>query len=103
MTNVMKAHPDVVNRQSTSRISLVALGPCCRRARVKYRHSQQVETLSENDRTRFPITPQVSKDILTRFLQLNHQRAAEEQTKLPPTKETNQKKVQKLKSADELI
>ena len=64
---------------------------------------QQVDTLPENDRTRYTITPQARKDLLTCLLKLNHQRAAEEQTKLPPTKETNQKKVQRLKSADELI
>jgi methylase of polypeptide subunit release factors len=40
---------------------------------------QQVETLPENDRTRYTITPQARKDLLTRLLKLNHQRAAEEQ------------------------
>ena len=39
---------------------------------------QQVETLPENDRTRYTITPQARKDLLTRLLKLNHQRAAEE-------------------------
>ena len=39
---------------------------------------QQVETLPENDRTRYTITPQARKDLLTRLLKLNHQRAAKE-------------------------
>lgn len=39
----------------------------------------EVETLPENDRTRYTITPQARKDLLTRLLKLNHQRAAEEQ------------------------
>ena len=40
---------------------------------------QQVETLPENDRSRYPVTPQARKDLLTRRLKLNHQRTAEEQ------------------------
>jgi hypothetical protein len=40
---------------------------------------QQVETLPENDRTRYTVTPQARKDLLTRLLKLNHTRAAEEQ------------------------
>jgi hypothetical protein len=53
---------------------------------------QQVETLPENDRTRYTITPQARKDLLTRLLKLNHTRAAEEQhatlaqTKSPTTR-----------------
>jgi hypothetical protein len=39
---------------------------------------QEVETLPENDRTRYTITPQARKDLLTRLLKLNHQRAAEQ-------------------------
>lgn len=39
---------------------------------------QQVETLPENDRTRYTITPQARKDLLTRLLKLNHARATEE-------------------------
>jgi hypothetical protein len=39
----------------------------------------EVETLPENDRTRYTITPQARKDLLTRLLKLNHTRAAEEQ------------------------
>jgi hypothetical protein len=62
-----------------------------------------VETLPENDRTRYTITPQARKDLLTRLLKLNHQRAAEEIAQDPSAKGTNKKKVQRLKSADELI
>jgi len=40
---------------------------------------QQIETLPENDRTRYTITPQARKDLLSRLLKLNHHRAAEEQ------------------------
>jgi hypothetical protein len=43
---------------------------------------QQVETLSENDRTRYTITPQARKDLITRPLKLNHERAAEESSTL---------------------
>ena len=39
---------------------------------------QQVETLPENDRTRYTITPAARKELLTRLLTLNHHRAAEE-------------------------
>lgn len=39
---------------------------------------QQVETLPENDRTRYTITPAARKELLTRLLKLNHHRAAEE-------------------------
>jgi hypothetical protein len=38
----------------------------------------EVETLPENDRTRYTISPQARKDLLTRLLTLNHQRADEE-------------------------
>ncbi len=41
--------------------------------------SGDVETLPENDRTRYTITPQARKELLTRLLKLNHHRAAEEQ------------------------
>lgn len=40
---------------------------------------RQVETLPENDRTRYTITPQARKELLTRLLKLNHTRAAQEQ------------------------
>ena len=39
----------------------------------------EVETLPENDRTRYTITPSARKELLTRLLKLNHHRAAEEQ------------------------
>lgn len=49
----------------------------------------EIETLPENDRTRYTITPQARKDLLTRLLKLNHHRAAEEAAKgmiSPPAK-----------------
>ncbi len=62
----------------------------------------QVETLPENDRTRYTITPQARKDLLTRLLKLNHQRASEESTTAKPKGKTPEK-IQRSKSADELI
>lgn len=38
----------------------------------------EVETLPENDRTRFTISPTARKEVLKRLLALNHERAAEE-------------------------
>lgn len=39
---------------------------------------QQVETLPENDRTRYTITPQARKELLKRLLTLNHRRAEDQ-------------------------
>ena len=44
---------------------------------------QEVETLPENDRTRYTISPTARKTLLTRLLTLNHQRAAEEKSTTP--------------------
>ena len=63
---------------------------------------QQVETLPENDRTRYTITPQARKDLLTRLLKLNHQRAAEEAAKVP-AKATKTAKPQRAKKEDEFL
>jgi hypothetical protein len=63
---------------------------------------QQVETLPENDRTRYTITPQARKDLLTRLLKLNHQRAAEE-TANAPVKATKTRKAQRAKKEDEML
>lgn len=41
---------------------------------------QEVETLPENDRVRYIISPAARKEILRRLLALNHERAAEEKT-----------------------
>jgi hypothetical protein len=38
----------------------------------------EVETLPENDRMRYTISPQARKEVLRRLLALNHKRAAEE-------------------------
>jgi|GEM_PF-1769040 len=43
----------------------------------------EVETLPENDRVRYTISPEARKELLKRLLALNHQRAAEEKAKLP--------------------
>ncbi|MBA4422153.1 MAG: hypothetical protein C0390_03495 [Syntrophus sp. (in: bacteria)] len=43
----------------------------------------EVETLPENDRIRYTISPDARKELLKRLLALNHQRAAEEKTKAP--------------------
>lgn len=61
---------------------------------------QQVETLPENDRTRYTITPQARKDLLTRLLKLNHTRAAEEQnaTLAQPKSPTTRKAARQPKS-----
>lgn len=46
----------------------------------------EMETLAENDRVRYTISPEARKEILKRLLALNHQRAAEQvTTKLPKT------------------
>jgi len=62
---------------------------------------QEVETLPENDRTRYTISPAARKTLLTRLLQLNHQRAAEEKSTLPASPKT--RKPQRDKSEDDLI
>lgn len=63
----------------------------------------QVETLPENDRTRYTITPQARKELLTRLLKLNHQRAAEEAAQAAPTKGFKPQKPQRAKKEDEML
>jgi hypothetical protein len=41
----------------------------------------EVETLPENDRIRYTISPAARKEVLKRLLALNHQRAAEQAAK----------------------
>jgi hypothetical protein len=43
----------------------------------------EVETLAENDRVRYTISPAARKEVLRRLLALNHTRAEEEATKAP--------------------
>lgn len=43
----------------------------------------EVETLPENDRVRYTISPDARKEVLKRLLALNHQRAEEEKAKAP--------------------
>ena len=43
----------------------------------------EVETLPENDRVRYTISPEARKELLKRLLALNHQRVAEEKAKVP--------------------
>jgi hypothetical protein len=68
---------------------------------------QEVETLPENDRTRYTISPTARKTLLTRLLTLNHQRAAEEAgaqlTQDPATKGIKPNKAQRVKNEDELL
>jgi len=64
---------------------------------------QEVETLPENDRTRYTISPTARKTLLTRLLQLNHQRAAEEKSTLPASKGMKHPKAQRAKQADEML
>jgi hypothetical protein len=47
-----------------------------------------VETLPENDRTRFTISPGTRRELLARLLSLNHQRAAEEAASVAATPKT---------------
>ena len=63
---------------------------------------QQVETLPENDRTRYTISPAARKELLKRLLKLNHQRAAEEAANAP-TKAARKGKAQRMKSSDEML
>jgi len=44
----------------------------------------EVETLPENDRVRYTISPASRKEVLKRLLALNHQRAAEQTATTPP-------------------
>lgn len=46
----------------------------------------EVETLPENDRVRYTISPAARKEVLKRLLALNHQRAKDEAAKAPDTK-----------------
>jgi hypothetical protein len=62
---------------------------------------QEVETLPENDRVRYTISPTARKTLLTRLLTLNHQRAAEEKSTLPASPKT--RKPQRDKSEGDLI
>jgi hypothetical protein len=46
---------------------------------IKLDHDfHEIETLPENDRTRYTISPEARKEVLQRLLKLNHERAAEE-------------------------
>lgn len=55
----------------------------------------EVETLAENDRVRYTISPAARKEILKRLLALNHQRAAEQAVTKPP--KTTTKRTRKTK------
>lgn len=46
----------------------------------------EVETLPENDRVRYTISPAARKEVLKRLLALNHQRAKEEDARAPAAK-----------------
>lgn len=66
----------------------------------------EVETLPENDRTRYTISPAARKEVLKRLLALNHQRAAEEaakQTAENGTKKKRGKKTQRTEPDNPLL
>jgi methylase of polypeptide subunit release factors len=52
----------------------------------------EVETLPENDRVRYTVSPAARREVLKRLLALNHQRAKEEAAKAPATKAKGGKK-----------
>lgn len=52
----------------------------------------EVETLPENDRVRYTISPAARKELLRRLLVLNHARAAAESAAAPPPKPKRNKK-----------
>jgi hypothetical protein len=52
----------------------------------------EVETLAENDRLRYTISPAARKELLRRLLVLNHARAAAESAAAPPPKPKRNKK-----------
>ena len=51
-----------------------------------------VDTLPENDRTRYTISPAARKEVLKRLLALNHERAAEEKAKVVVKEKKGKKK-----------
>jgi len=52
----------------------------------------EVETLPENDRLRYTISPAARKEVLKRLLALNHARAAEEAASMPIKPKRGKKK-----------
>jgi hypothetical protein len=52
----------------------------------------EVETLPENDRVRYTISPSARKELLKRLLRLNHERAAEEAANVVVTKGPSKKR-----------
>jgi hypothetical protein len=58
----------------------------------------EIETLPENDRVRYTISPAARKELLKRLLALNHARAAEEAASAAPT--SKPKRGSKAKAAD---
>lgn len=52
----------------------------------------EVETLPENDRVRYTIHPDARKELLRHLLELNHQRAAEEEEQKEKSKKSGKKK-----------
>lgn len=55
----------------------------------------EVETLPENDRVRYTISPAARKELLKRLLKLNHERAAEEAAAVEPTAKKGKEKKRK--------
>jgi hypothetical protein len=60
----------------------------------------EIETLPENDRVRYTISPAARKEILKRLLALNHARAAEEAAAAASASSSKPKRGRKAKAAD---
>lgn len=60
-----------------------------------------VETLPENDRTRYTISPAARKEVLKRLLALNHERATEEAAKQTAEKGAKKKRGRKTQRAEQ--
>jgi len=65
----------------------------------------EVETLPENDRVRYTISPAARKEVLKRLLALNHQRAAEQAASAPAAKSKTKRprKIQANEGQDDLF
>jgi hypothetical protein len=63
----------------------------------------EIETLPENDRVRYTISPAARKEILNRLLAENHARAAEEKAKTASTPDKSKAKPRKSKAAGGLF
>ena len=63
----------------------------------------EVDSLSENDRVRYTVSPAARKDILKRLLKLNHERAAEQSGPTPAKKRNKKAAKSKVVGVDSLL